>query len=91
MPRVRRIVFLVVLPFVMVAFGQSTKESSTPSPFSPQTPSTLHVDVDMVLVNATVTDPANRNVSGLGKEHFQVWEDKIDRIRTKARMISMFT
>jgi Ca-activated chloride channel family protein len=40
---------------------------------------TLKVDVDLVLVNATVTDPLNRYVSGLEQEHFQVWEDKIEQ------------
>src|SRR5262249_29943343 len=40
---------------------------------------TLKVDVVLVLVNATVTDPQNRYVTGLGQEHFQVWEDKIEQ------------
>ena len=37
------------------------------------------IDVDLVLVNATVTDSLNRYVSGLGQEHFQIWEDKIEQ------------
>src|SRR5262245_24663818 len=40
---------------------------------------TLKVDVDLVLVNATVTDPQNRYVTGLEQEHFQIWEDKIEQ------------
>jgi len=40
---------------------------------------TLKVDVDLVLVNATVTDSLNRYVSGLGQEHFQIWEDKLEQ------------
>src|SRR5207237_10236301 len=43
------------------------------------TTQTLKVDVDLVLVNATVTDSLNRYVSGLGQEHFQIWEDKIEQ------------
>ena len=35
--------------------------------------------MDLVLVNATVTDPSNRFVTGLEKEHFQVFEDKIEQ------------
>jgi hypothetical protein len=35
---------------------------------------TLKVDVDLVLVNATVTDPQNRYVTGLEPDHFQLWE-----------------
>lgn len=40
---------------------------------------TLKVDVDLVLVNATVTNPRNQYVTGLEKEHFQVWEDKVEQ------------
>jgi Ca-activated chloride channel homolog len=39
------------------------------------TPS-IKSDVDLVLVPVTVTDPDNRLVTGLGKEHFEVEEDK---------------
>ncbi len=39
----------------------------------------LKVDVDLVLVNATVTDPENRYVTGLEREHFQIWEDKVEQ------------
>ena len=43
-----------------------------------QAPSpSLKVDVDLVLVNATVTDADGRYVVGLEKENFQIWEDKI--------------
>jgi len=34
----------------------------------------LKVDVDLVLVNVTVTDPMNRLVTGLEKEHFRLLE-----------------
>jgi Ca-activated chloride channel family protein len=37
------------------------------------------VDVDLVLVNATVTDPQNRYVTGLEQGHFQIWEDKVEQ------------
>jgi Ca-activated chloride channel family protein len=68
---------VVGLLSVVLAFAQHTKDNSarTPSQDSP----TIRVDVDLVLLNATVTDPANRQVTGLGKEHFQVWEDKIEQ------------
>src|SRR5574340_89370 len=38
-------------------------------------PKPLQVDVDLVLVPATVTDPMNRLVTGLEKENFVVLED----------------
>jgi Ca-activated chloride channel homolog len=40
---------------------------------------TLKIDVDLVLVNATVSDPQGRMVSGLQKENFQLWEDKVEQ------------
>lgn len=35
----------------------------------------IRVDVDLVLVNTTVTDPYNRLVTGLERENFRVYED----------------
>src|SRR5215216_718843 len=40
---------------------------------------TIKVDVDLVTVSATVTDPQNRYVTGLDKEHFKLWEDKLEQ------------
>jgi len=36
----------------------------------------LKVDVDLVLVSVTITDPMNRLVTGLEKDNFQIFEDK---------------
>jgi Ca-activated chloride channel family protein len=63
----------------MSVLGQNTNDSSAPASSPTQNPSTLRVDVDLVMLNATVTDSSNRYVTGLRKEHFQVWEDKIEQ------------
>ena len=39
----------------------------------------IKVDVELVLINATVTDSQNRYVQGLKAEHFQIHEDKIEQ------------
>src|SRR5580700_2044751 len=39
----------------------------------------IKVDVDMTLVNLTVTDPLDRLVTGLEKEHFRVYEDGVEQ------------
>jgi Ca-activated chloride channel family protein len=39
----------------------------------------IKVDVDMTLVNVTVTDPLDRLVTGLEKEHFRVFEDGVEQ------------
>jgi Ca-activated chloride channel family protein len=39
----------------------------------------IKVDVDLALVNVTVTDPLNRLVTGLEKENFRVYEDNTEQ------------
>ena len=40
---------------------------------------TIRVDSNMVLIPVTVTDPLNRFVTGLEKENFRVFEDKLEQ------------
>jgi len=40
---------------------------------------TLKIDVDLVLVNSTVSDSLGRMVTGLERENFQIWEDKVEQ------------
>ncbi len=44
-----------------------------------QEPARIRVDVDMVVVRVTVTDPLNRYVIGLDQEHFKIFEDKVEQ------------
>jgi Ca-activated chloride channel homolog len=37
----------------------------------------LKEHTDVVTLNVTVTDPNNRLVAGLGREHFEIYEDKV--------------
>lgn len=64
--------------FVIPAFAQSIGPQ-TPSQPSEESVQSSHqpiqVDVSLVLVNVTVTDPYDRLVTGLGKENFRVFED----------------
>ncbi len=39
----------------------------------------LHLDVELALVNVTVTDPYNRQVTGLESENFRVFEDNVEQ------------
>src|SRR3954471_7995646 len=41
--------------------------------------SSIRVDTTLVLINVTVTDPLNRFVTGLEKEHFKLTEDKVEQ------------
>jgi Ca-activated chloride channel homolog len=40
---------------------------------------TLRIDVDMALLNVTVTDPYNRLVTGLDPDNFRVFEDNVEQ------------
>jgi Ca-activated chloride channel family protein len=73
---------LVALPAVISARagrGQTAQENPAPKSEKQAPPQTLKIDVELVLVNATVTDSLNRYVSGLEGNHFQIWEDKIEQ------------
>ena len=66
----------------LVVPKMSSAQESSPEPDQPgpkSGASSIKVDVDLVLVNATVTDINNRFVTGLEKEHFQVFEDKVEQ------------
>src|SRR5579863_6321541 len=39
----------------------------------------IQVDVNMVIVNVTVTDPYDRIVTGLDQDNFQVYDDKVEQ------------
>ena len=54
----------------VVAYSQDMREALN---------QTLKIDVDLVLINATVTDPRNRYVTGLEGEHFQIFEDRVEQ------------
>ncbi len=52
---------------------------TTPAPTVTARPANIRVDKTLVLINVTVTDPLNRFVTGLEKEHFRLFEDKVEQ------------
>jgi VWFA-related protein len=42
-------------------------------------PASIRIDKTLVQINVTVTDPLNRFVTGLEKEHFRLFEDKLEQ------------
>ena len=40
---------------------------------------TVHIDVDLALVNVTVTDPYNRLVTGLDPDNFRIFENNVEQ------------
>jgi VWFA-related protein len=59
------------------------KRPGAPAETSDKRPVDIRVDKTLVLVNVTVTDPLNRFVTGLEKEHFKLFEDKVEQIITQ--------
>lgn len=56
---------------------EDVRRNTVPIPFKPG--QVLRMDVDMALVNVTVTDPYNRLVTGLEPDNFRVYEDNIEQ------------
>jgi Ca-activated chloride channel homolog len=68
---------IVALTCVPRAAQESQKSTAEAPPA--QNTQTVKVDVDLVLVNATVTTDKNQYLTGLQRENFQVWEDKTEQ------------
>ena len=49
-------------------------------------PANIRVDTTLVLIPVTVNDPLNRPVSGLEKENFRVFDDKVAQTITQFAM-----
>ena len=58
-----------------------------PSPADQARPrASLRVDTSLVLVPVSVCDPSNRPVTGLEREHFKVFDDKVEQTVTQFSM-----
>jgi VWFA-related protein len=56
-----------------------SRKSNVPTGTLESRPVDLRVNKTLVLINVTVTDPLNRFVTGLEKEHFRLYEDKVEQ------------
>jgi Ca-activated chloride channel homolog len=85
----RRLVQFLILPFVFAMFSNSFSaalaQSSDTSVVNHASPNRsgrdqpIHMNVDLALVNVTVTDPYNRLVTGLEPDNFRVFEDNVEQ------------
>jgi Ca-activated chloride channel family protein len=67
---------------LLPAFGQQNQDKPATDKANSgklQIAPSIKIGVNVVLVNATVTDPYNRLVTGLEKENFQVYEDGVEQ------------
>jgi len=56
---------------------ESRKTAAAPT--ATTRPANIRVNKTLVLINVTVTDPLNRFVTGLEREHFRLYEDKVEQ------------
>ena len=82
----RRAALLTLLAAAGRAQNTVRKKAPPPTPKEEQTGATLRVDTSLVLVPVTVNDPLNRPVTGLEKENFRVYDDKIEQEITQFAM-----
>jgi len=75
------LVFLLLAAANSPAFAQSQAPGPTPAPKTEKTQrgKSLKSEVDLTLVNVSVTDPYGRLVTGLEQENFRVFEDNIEQ------------
>ena len=79
----RRVLLTALLTCVLLTLpvvAQQVNQSTTAKRVQPtRSADRIRVDVDLVLVNVTVTDPFNRLVTGLEQENFRVHEDNTEQ------------
>lgn len=66
---------VILILLTAFSWGQTPKKSEQARP-------SFRVEVEMVFLKASVTDPLNRYVTGLEKEHFNIFEDKVEQTIT---------
>ncbi|MBZ5545739.1 MAG: VWA domain-containing protein, partial [Acidobacteriia bacterium] len=81
------LVCLLLLPAAPTPAGDESTPTPSAKKESPQVtvrqgaihPAPIQVDVNMVVVNVTVTDPYDRIVTGLDQTNFQVYDEKVEQ------------
>jgi Ca-activated chloride channel family protein len=61
------------------ATSEGTRRTAPTGPIRERRPVDIRVEKTLVLINVTVTDPLNRFVTGLEKEHFRLFEEKVEQ------------
>ena len=81
------LIFLLLSGVVIWNFAQlAVAQSAAPDDVKHDTPGqvikqgqSVHVDVELALVNVTVTDPYNRLVTGLESDNFRIFENNVEQ------------
>jgi Ca-activated chloride channel homolog len=82
-------ILILGLAAPMVLWGQASitpREKPAPVVARKLPQSNIRVDTNLVLVPVTVCDPNNRPVTGLEKEHFRIFDNKVEQAVTHFAM-----
>ena len=87
MPRRISLTFGLGVLSLWVAHGQvAIQPRSRPAGPSERPRASLRIDTNLVLVPVSVCDPMNRPVTGLEREHFKVFDDRVEQTVTHFAM-----
>jgi Ca-activated chloride channel homolog len=84
--------WIPLIPAVVLALGCASGQvaiesrAKAPIPQEPRPPSTLRSDLNLVLVPVSVCDPTNKPVTGLEREHFKIFDDRVEQTLTHFAM-----
>jgi Ca-activated chloride channel homolog len=76
---INRFCLLVLLILGGMSIASRAISQLNPASEEKKRPQVIRVDVDLVVVKVTVTDPLNRYVTGLSPEHFSLYEDRVEQ------------
>jgi len=77
----------LVVPLVFLGQVAVTPRLASKAPMDAKLPTAnLRIDSNLVLVPVSVCDPMNRPVTGLEREHFKVFDDKVEQTVTHFAM-----
>jgi len=85
--RISRLVLVAgAIPWMLVGQAAIEQRPKPPSKKDSLPNANIRVDTSLVLVPVTVNDPLNRPVSGLEKENFRVFDNKVEQTITQFAM-----
>src|SRR4051812_8523653 len=73
----------VPAPEPRVSIEPRVRPAKEPEDPAARRETSIRVETQLVLINVTVTDPMNRFVTGLEKEHFKLLEEKVEQTITQ--------
>jgi len=75
----------MVMTLTFLSINTLSQDNKTPPASSIKPDDKIQLNTNLVSLTVSVTDPYGRFVTGLGKEHFEVFDEKVKQ------QVSLFT